>query len=196
RSVHELRKLVFVGLIAGIISAALPFTLIAWGQKHIDSGTAAIANASMPIFVVLLALRVRRSEAAQGSRLVGVLLGFLGVGVLAGANPPGGWWGVVGVLAVVLASFCYAIGSLYAQHHVEASVRVLVFSTAQCIAGALVLLPFGIAQLPAEVPGWKAVGSVLALGIAGTALGTLIYSRLVRAYGASRASLVVYLLPP
>src|SRR5262249_56077768 len=113
-----------------------------------------------------------------------------------GGNPPGGWWGVAGTLAVVLASFFYAVSSLYAQHYVEASVPVLVFSTAQCIAGALVLLPFGIAQLPAEVPGWKAVGSVLALGIAGTALGTLIYYRLVRAYGASPATLAPYLLPP
>ena len=192
---HALRRVWFVGLVSGIVSAALPFTLIAWGQKHIDSGTAAIANASMPIFVVLLAWRVRRSESARGSRLVGVLLGFVGVGVLAGANPQGGEWEVIGTLAVVLAALCYAVGALYAQHHMSA-VPVLVFSTAQCIAGALVLLPFGIAQLPAEAPGWKAIASVLALGIAGTALGTLMYYRLVALHGSARASLVVYLLPP
>ena len=181
--------------VSGIVNAALPFTLIAWGQEHIDSGTAAIANASMPIFVVLLALRVRRSESARGSRLAGVLLGFVGVGVLAGANPPGGWWGVAGTLAVVAAAFCYAVGALYAQHHIEA-VPVLVFSTAQCVAGALVLLPFGVAQLPSAAPGWKAIASVLALGIAGTAVGTLLYYRLVNLHGSARASLVVYLLPP
>jgi drug/metabolite transporter (DMT)-like permease len=151
---RALRAVALVGLVSGIVNAALPFTLIAWGQKHIDSGTAAIANASMPIFVVLLAWRVRRSESARGLRLVGVLLGFLGVGVLAGANPPGGAWGVIGTLAVVLAAFCYAVGALYAQHHIG-NVPVLVFSTAQCIAGALVPLPFGIAQLPAEVPGGR-----------------------------------------
>ena len=149
----------------------------------------------MPIFVVLLALRVRKSESARGSRLAGVLLGFVGVGVLAGANPPGGWWGVAGTMAVVVAAFCYAAGALYAQHHIEA-VPVLVFSTAQSVAGALVLLPFGIAQLPSEAPGWKAIASVLALGIAGTAVGTLLYYRLVNLHGSARASLVVYLLPP
>jgi drug/metabolite transporter (DMT)-like permease len=192
---RALRAVALVGLVSGIVNAALPFTLIAWGQEHIDSGTAAIANASMPIFVVLLAWHVRRSESARGSRLVGVLLGFLGVGVLAGANPPGGWWGVAGTAAVVLAAFCYAVGALYAQHHV-AYVPVLVFSTAQCIAGALVLLPFGLAQLPGVVPGWKPIASVLALGIAGTAVGTLLYFRLVATHGSARASLVVYLLPP
>ena len=124
---RALRRVWLIGLVSGIVSAALPFTLIAWGQTHIDSGTAAIANASMPIFVVLLALRVRRSESARGSRLAGVLLlGFVGVGVLAGANPPGGWWGVAGTMAVVVAAFCYAVGALYAQHHIEA-VPVLVF---------------------------------------------------------------------
>ena len=194
-ALSALRAAALTGLVAGIVAAALPFTLIAWGQKHIDSGTAAIANASMPIFVVLLALRVRRSERVTGLRLVGVLLGFVGVGVLAGANPSGGWWAVVGTLAVVLAAFSYAVGSLYAQHHVD-RVSVLVFSTAQCIAGGLVLLPFGLAQLPSDVPGWKPIGSVLALGVAGTAIGTLLYYRLVESYGSTRASLVVYLLPP
>ncbi len=105
-ALRALRHLWLIGLVSGIVNAALPFTLIAWGQTHIDSGTAAIANASMPIFVVLLALRVRKSESARGSRLAGVLLGFVGVGVLAGANPPGGWWGVAGTMAVVVAAFC------------------------------------------------------------------------------------------
>ena len=190
-----LRRVAFAGLVSGVVSAALPFTLIAWGQKHVDSGTAAIANASMPIFVVLLAWRVRRSESARGARLVGVLLGLAGVAVLAGARPHGGSWAVLGTLAVVLAAFFYAIGSLYAQHHVS-NVPVLVFSAAQCLAGALVLLPFGIAQLPSESPGWKPIASVVALGIAGTAVGTLLYYRLVSVHGSSLASLVVYLLPP
>jgi drug/metabolite transporter (DMT)-like permease len=95
----------------------------------------------------------------------------------------------------VAAAFCYAVGALYAQHHIEA-VPVLTFSAAQSVAGALVLLPFGIAQLPSEAPGWKAIASVLALGIAATAVGTLLYYRLVALHGSARASLVVYLLPP
>ena len=93
------------------------------------------------------------------------------------------------------AAFCYAVGALYAQHHIEA-VPVLTFSAAQSLAGALVLLPFGVAQLPSAAPGWKAIASVLALGIAGTAVGTLLYYRLVNLHGSARASLVVYLLPP
>jgi len=62
----ELRSIVRAGMILGVLSTALPFTLIAWGETKIDSGVAAIGNASMPIFVALLALRFRRSERATG----------------------------------------------------------------------------------------------------------------------------------
>jgi drug/metabolite transporter (DMT)-like permease len=178
----------------GVVTAALPFTLIAWGERHVDSGVAAIANASMPIFVALLALRYRHSERSSGLRLVGVVVGLAGVAVLAGVNPRGGWWAVAGTLAVVLASIAYAVGSLWAQHLVERE-SALVITTASLIGAALALLPFGLAQLPDSIPGWKAIGSVVALGVAGTAVGQLIYYRMIETDGSARTSLVTYLLP-
>jgi drug/metabolite transporter (DMT)-like permease len=78
----------------GFLNAAFPFVLIAWGEKYVDSGVAAIANATVPIFVVLLALRFNPSERVSGARLWGILVGLVGVGVLAGLHPEGGWWAV------------------------------------------------------------------------------------------------------
>src|SRR5436309_15775533 len=100
----EMRTIVGASMFLGVVSTALPFTLIAWGETKIDSGVAAIGNASMPIFVALLAFRFRTSERATGARLFGVLLGLVGVGVLARVDPKGGWAGVAGTLAVVAAS--------------------------------------------------------------------------------------------
>src|SRR5919198_3339001 len=97
----EIRSAGFGAFVLGTLNMALPYTLIAWGEKHIDSGVAAIANASVPIFVAILATWVFPSERVTGVRLFGVLLGLLGVGVLAGFNPEGGWWAVAGTLAVV-----------------------------------------------------------------------------------------------
>src|SRR5215813_15183787 len=57
KTVAEMRALGWEGFALGVVNGAIPFTLIAWGEKHIDSGVAAIANATVPIFVVLLALR-------------------------------------------------------------------------------------------------------------------------------------------
>jgi drug/metabolite transporter (DMT)-like permease len=111
----ELRGAWRPGLVLGLINAAVPFTLIAWGEKHIDSGVAAIANATVPIFVVLLAIRFKPSERATGARLMGILLGLAGVAVLAGGQPDLGLWPVLGVGAVVVASLSYAAGGIYGQ---------------------------------------------------------------------------------
>ena len=111
-----MRSIVVPAMVLGVFSTALPFTLIAWGETRIDSGVAAIGNASMPIFVALFALRFRKTERATGARLIGVLLGLIGVAVLAGVDPKGGWAGFVGTLAVVAASVSYAIATLYTQN--------------------------------------------------------------------------------
>ena len=181
-------------VVLGAINAAIPFTLIAWGQKHIDSGIAAIANASVPIFVALLAIRFRPSEKVTGSRAVGIAAGILGVVVLAGANPEGGWWAVAGTLAVVAASFLYAAGALYAQTHVE-NLEPMLLVTGSTIVGTLMLAPFAIAQAPTSMPGWKVWLAIAVLGIGGMAIGQYVYYVLVETHGSTKAALVTYLLP-
>jgi drug/metabolite transporter (DMT)-like permease len=194
-AVAELKATGWGAVILGISNMAFPFVLIAWGEKHIDSGVAAIANATVPLFVALLAIRFNPSERVRGLRLVGVFLGLAGVGVLTGLHPEGGWWGVAGTLAVVVASLSYASANLFTQHRFPKT-SPLVITTASCLAASLVLLPFALAQLPDHMPSWKALASVAALGIAGTALALLFFYAMLNRYGASRASLVTYLLPP
>lgn len=195
RALAELRATGSGAFVLGVANMAIPFTLIAWGEKHIDSGIAAIANASVPIFVAILALRFRPSERVTGLRLGGVLLGLAGVGVLTGLHPEGGWWAIAGTLAVVVASLSYASSNLYTQHRFPRT-SPLVITAASSVAAALVLLPLALLQLPDEVPSWKALGSVAALGVAGTAIALIFFYRMLVAYGASRAALVTYLLPP
>jgi drug/metabolite transporter (DMT)-like permease len=195
QAVRCVRQFGWPGVVLGVITTALPFWLIAWGQTRIDSGIAAIANASMPIFVALIAIRFARHERVTGWRAFGIALGIVGVAVLVGVNPQGGWTGVVGTLAVVLAAISYAVGSLYSQHKLGDSSGLLV-STASAFWGTLAILPFGIAQGPGELPGWEAIASVAVLGVVGTAVGLMMYLALIERHGTSRASLVVYLLPP
>src|SRR3954451_591388 len=153
-----------------------------------------MANATMPIFVVLRSVRFQPSERVTGLRLGGFLLGLVGVGVLAGVHPRGGWWGAAGTLAVVVASLAYAIGSIWGQRLI-ARTSALPLAAVSMIGGAIVLLPFGLAQLPSEGPGWEETGSVLALAVLGTALAQIILYRVLRSDGAARVSLVTYLLP-
>jgi drug/metabolite transporter (DMT)-like permease len=193
-STREMRPILRSAMLLGILSTAVPFTLIAWGETKIDSGIAAIGNASMPIFVALLALRFRKSERATGSRLLGVFLGLIGVGVLAGVNPEGGWAGVAGTLAVVVASISYAVATLYTQGLLD-NVHNDVLAAASVTWGAVLLTPIGAIQAPSHLPSWGVIASVLALALLGTVAGQLIYFRMIYRYGSARSSLVVYLLP-
>ena len=181
--------------VLGLINTALPFTLIAWGEQYVDSSIAGIANAPVPIFVALLALKYRASERVSGLRLVGIFLGFLGVAVLAGFHPEGGWWAVAGTLAVVLAAFFYAVSNLFAQAR-QSATSPMVLVAGSSLAGMLILLPLSLFQLPAETPSAKALGSVFVLGTVGTAFALILYFRMLQAHGASKASLVTYLIPP
>lgn len=178
----------------GIVNIVIPYMLVAWGEQHVTSGVAAIANSSVPIFVALLALRYSASERVTGWRLVGLFVGLGGVAVLAGIRPEGGWRAVAGTLAVVLASLAYAGANLYAQRRIGAAGGT-VLAAASVAVGAIVLLPVALVQLPAHAPGWRAAGSVLALGLVGTGLAQLIFYRMLGQHGASRATLVSYLIP-
>ena len=181
------------GLVLGVLNAAVPFTLIAWGEKYVDSGVAAVANSSVPIFVALLAVRFAPAERSTGLRFVGILLGLGGVGVLAGVHPAGGWKGAAGTGAVIVASVSYAAANLYAGKRMSVGGPVLAASS-MAIA-FVVLLPFALVSLPSHVPGWSSVGSAVVLGLAGTALAQILSYRMLRIYGSSRSVLVAYLLP-
>jgi drug/metabolite transporter (DMT)-like permease len=182
------------GLVLGLLSAAIPFTLIAWGEKHIDSGVAGVVQASLPVFTALLAIRFVPSERPAGARVVGIVLGLVGVGVLMGVDPGHGWLAVVGTFAVVLSSLSYAAGGLFGQGRTH-RVAGPVLAAATTFYGALVLLPWGLAELPDHAPGWKPVAALLALALAGTAFAQVLLFHVLRLHGASKVSLVTYLMP-
>jgi drug/metabolite transporter (DMT)-like permease len=192
RGLRAVRPALAPGAFVGVVGMSVPFLLISWGETHVDSGVAAVANSSVPIFVALLALRFAASERSNGLRFGGLAVGLVGVGVVAGIHPGGGWWAVSGALAVVLASLCYAVSSLYIQRTL--SVGGLELATASAVCGAVVMLPFAFAKLPDAV-GWKPLASVVVLGIVATGFGQLLVNRLIREHGAARSMLVNYLLP-
>ena len=194
-AVSALRAARWDGVFLGVVSTALPFTLIAWGEQYIDSGVAAIANATVPIFNAVLSLKLLPSERLGGGRLAGILVGLVGVFVLAGIEPRGGWPAVAGTLAVVVASLSYALGGIYGQRRVSQTAGP-VLATASTLTGGVLLLPLAVVQRPDALPGAEATASVLALAVLGTAIAQIVLYRMLRLHGAARVSLVTYLLPP
>jgi drug/metabolite transporter (DMT)-like permease len=193
-AVGELREAWKPCLVLGTINAALPMTLVAWGETHIDSSIAAIAQSSVPIFVVLLSLRFLPHEALGPSRIAGLAVGLVGVAVLTGVHPEGDGWAILGTLAVILSSLSYASGSVFGQLQVRGTAGP-VLAAGSMIAGAVVLLPLAIADPPVEAPGATAAAGLFALIIFPTVLGQLLLFRMLRLFGSRRLSLVTYLMP-
>ena len=180
--------------VLGALNAAVPFWLVAWGEKHIDSSIAGIAQATVAIFTFLLAARFLPYEPVGITRILGVAIGFVGVAVLAGFDP-----GAAGSRR----SGHARRRPLLAQLRGRRGLR-----TAESPGGArpragdrldarrrAILLPLALFQLPTQVPDAEAIGSLLALTVVGTTFAQLILFRMLRLYGSRRLSLVTYLIP-
>ncbi|HSL65392.1 MAG TPA: DMT family transporter [Gaiellaceae bacterium] len=181
--------------LAALLNTAVPFVLIPWGQTAIDSGTAAILNASAPIFTAVFAAAVVHSQRVTGGRLVGFLLGFVGVALVVGAEPAAGGDAVLGALAVVAAAALYAAGGLYTGARLR-GVPTLVIALGTMAWATLFTLPLGVLGLRGHEVGWEAGAAVLTLGVVATAVAYLLYFGLIGGAGASSAILVTYLVPP
>ena len=193
-AIAELRAAWRHCVVLGVLNAALPFWLIAWGEQHIDSGLAAVVQASVPIFNALLILRFLPHERLTRTRALGLGIGIVGVAVVTGIHPEGGNLAILGALAVVLSSLSYASAGVYGQRAVSGTAGP-VLAAGSMLMGGLILLPVALFQLPSSVPSLEATASVLALSLLGTALAQLILFRMLALHGSARLSLVTYLMP-
>jgi drug/metabolite transporter (DMT)-like permease len=178
-------------LLLGIFNAVLPFWLLAWSEKRLDSGLAAVLQASMPLFTALFVYWFTQGERVTGPRLAGVVVGFLGVLLLVGVQPRGD---VLSALAVLLTAMLYAGSSVYAGVRLRET-PALVTSLGALGFATLLALPLGLTELPGETPSWKAIGSIVALGAVGLSIAYLLYFTLIAGAGAPYAALVTYLVP-
>lgn len=194
RAVTELRAAWKPCLVLGVINAALPMGLVAWGETHVDSSIAGIAQSTVPIFTFLLAARFLPHEPVGALRVAGVALGFVGVSVLAGFEGDAGFWAIAGTLAVVLSSLSYASGGVYGQLQVH-DIAGPVLAAGNMLAAALVLLPLAIADPPTQAPGAAAVAGLAGLILIPTFAGQLLLFRILRLHGSRKLSIVTYLMP-
>jgi len=188
----------------GIINNALPYLLISWGEQYIDSAVAAILNSTSPLFTMLMAHVLLSDDRMSRNRLVGLLIGFLGIVILvsrdardglpgaAGLSTPG----LIGQVAVLLAALSYAFSSVYARRvtrEVAPILRALIpLLGADVImwgATSLVEAPINLPQRPLT---WLAV---LWLGVMGVGVAYLLYFHLLHSVGPTRTLLVTYVFP-
>jgi drug/metabolite transporter (DMT)-like permease len=184
--------------VTALIGSAIPFTMLAWGEERITSALTAVLNASTPLFTalaaaVLLKDRIRLAQAG------GLLLGLAGVAVAAGfggSDLAGS--SLAGSLAAVGAGACYGLAFVYMRRHlVGAATSPIVAAAGQLTAGSVLLLPLAAASSAAGgielTP--KRVLCVVLLGAVGTGVAYVLNYGVIAELGATKASLVTYVIP-
>ncbi|HYE50622.1 MAG TPA: DMT family transporter [Azospirillaceae bacterium] len=181
----------------GLVNSLIPFSLIFWGQTALTAGTAAVLNATTPLFGAVLAHLFTADEKLTANRLAGVLVGMAGVAVMVGPAALSGLGGdLAHQLAVLGAAFSYGVGSLFGRRF--RGDPPMVTAAGQVAATAVMLLPLALlADRPWELPAPSAatVWSVLGLALLSTALAYVIFFRILATAGAGNVLLVTLLIP-
>lgn len=190
----EVQKQFVPLLLLGCINLVIPLLLFAYAALYLPAGFNSILNATAPLFGTIIASTWLREKLTL-SQFYGLILGFAGVTILVGWTSMTLTLPVVSaIMAGLLASLLYAIAATYANRKLM-GVSPLVISTGSLVSAAIVLLPLTPFFLPATFPSFKAILATLALAFVSTALGNLLYFRLIKKIGVGKALTVTYLVP-
>jgi len=181
----------------GFLGAALPYSLISWGEQYIPSGLASLLQATTPMFTVILVHFLSDDERVTMSKIMGVVIGFVGVGILMLPDPSTGLRAdLLGQLAIVGSSLCYAGVAIYARSRLRGQ-PPLVSATGQLTMGMVYMLPasllidrpFGLS------PSLPVLASWMVLTILGTVVAYVIYFTIIERTSATFVTMVTYIIP-
>ena len=180
--------------IVGLTNSAIPFTLFGYTMLAVTAGFGAILNATSPLFGAIIAY-VWLRDRMPWLRIVGLLIGFGGVALLVWGKPSfslsGDGWAIAAALGAALS---YGIAPNYTKRNLG-KVSPLTVATGSQIAAAVILLPVAIAMWPDRNPSAGAWLAAIVLGIASTGVAYILYFRLIRNVGPTRAIAVTFLVP-
>ena len=183
--------------VMGALNNLIPFSLIFWGQTQITGGLASILNATTPLFTVVLAHVLTTDERMTGNRLMGVIIGIAGVGVMIGLDALAGLGAAVLAQVAVLAGACsYACAGIFGRRFRDQP--AIVVATGQVTATTVMMLPLvAVIDRPwtLPLPGAATWAAVLGVALLCTALAYVIYFTLLARAGATNLLLVTFLIP-
>jgi drug/metabolite transporter (DMT)-like permease len=214
---RDRRTLLIVGAL-GPLNVIIPFVLITSAEQYISSALAAILNGLVPLFTIVMAAIALRDEPITLNRLAGLLLGFIGAALLVSPNLTGEAFGLggqqlLGELMLVVACLAYALAAVYIRALVSGkplgadadgtrrplkAVEVSIVQSLVALAMIAVLAvvfegrPGAPIALP---PTFKAVFAVTWIGLLGSGVAYLLLFRLIDAWGATRTTMVTYVMP-
>ena len=182
--------------VMGLINITIPFLLITWAERSVESSLAAVLTSMVPLFTVVLAPLFIHDEPLRINAVVGLAVGFLGVVVLTSRELGGTGASLLADLALVGAALSYGAGAVYSRRNVRGVAPLIpaVFQVtfAFLVSGASALL---LERPWTARPDLASVLSILWLGLVGSGLAYVAFFRLLSRWGATRTTLVAYVLP-
>ena len=193
----DLRPWLGIFAVVGLFNVALPWLLISWSEKTIDSGTASILNSTTPLFTMILAPLMLKDDSWTLPKVAGLILGFSGVVVL---MLPGMSHGLdqnlLGYGTMLLGTLSYGFASVYTRRNTVGLAPQL---QAFLQLGMATLMAWGVTSVvdrPVKLPAlpitWVAL---LWLGILGSGFAYTLYFSLIHEIGPTRTTMVTYVLP-
>jgi len=207
----------------GFINTGIPYLLISWGELYIDSAIAAILNSTTPLFTMLIATMFLSDDKLNGLRLVGLILGFVGIIILVGRDFPQidlekiiqientskyqamdllvkspdhlpiALWGQI---AVLTASLFYGISSVFARRTTQGLSPIVIGLVPLLGVDASLWLIAGLGPYNSLLPSLPITWlAVIWLGLMGTAVSFILYYYLIHSIGPTRTTLVTYVFP-
>lgn len=182
--------------VLGVLWCVIPFNLFAWAQQQVASSLASILNATTPLMTAVAAWLLLRDRPGV-ARAFGLVLGVLGVVVIAQPWTGGLDGSLTGQLGCLGATACYGLGFAYHRRFIAPlELSALTTALVQIVSAAVLsslILPFA-GGLPAA-PSWPVLGALLGIGALGTGAAYVWNANVVTAWGPTRASTVTYLIP-
>jgi drug/metabolite transporter (DMT)-like permease len=184
-------------LIQACLNSVVPFTLIAWAERHVDAGLATILGSNAPIFAFLLAVLFVRHERPTPRQSFGVAAGLAGICLVVGVNALGGLGQqLFAQLALVLSAVSFGAAALFGRNF--NGLDSIVPAAGSMICGAFLLVPVSIAvDHPWTLsPSTNSILALIGLAVFSTALAFVIYFKLIQTLGSVGATAQAYLRVP
>jgi drug/metabolite transporter (DMT)-like permease len=185
--------------VMGLFNNILPFTLLGFGQSHIASGLAALLTAATPLIGNLMAHFTWHDEPLTTNRVIGMVLGLIGVGIMFGPSLSEGFGvNVLAELACLGAAVCFGISGVYGRNFGKLGIGPITAGAGTLLTSSIVMIVLALAfdaPLSIPIPAPHIIGAVIGLAVLSTAVAYLIYFRLLQQVGATNALLVTILMP-
>ncbi|AZD53389.1 Permease of the drug/metabolite transporter (DMT) superfamily [Pseudomonas chlororaphis subsp. aurantiaca] len=189
-------------LLLGVINSGIPATMYSVAALVLPAGYSAIFNATTPLMGVLIG-GLFFHEKLTPTKIAGVSLGLLGVGILTRAGPMTfDLELLLGALACLLATTCYGFAGFLARRWLDQAggLDSRLSALGSMLGASLFLLPVfaysAFSQPPASWGGWSVWLSLLGLGLACTAFAYILYFRLLSSIGPVKSMTVTFMIPP